>query len=223
MKLPYLGLYHSFLGQPNGRSAPNRSTSPQNSRFLFNRPVPRSLKGPQWRLRPLQSAHTTLTYETYLRNPQALLRPGNNTEPYTWEDHTRQIAEAEKDFWAGEKFSLTLLNTQENRCLGGVQIAPLRPFFHYHHAPNHFMIRADPNSAMITCWFCHTCPEGNFAAQFVTALHRWLLTDWELTDHLFRVNPSESKTITILEAAGLRPHLCLPITVPPYQYAFYGR
>lgn len=222
MKLPYLGVYNSFLGQSNGRF-PITTVANDMSHFHFSRPTPHTLKGPQWRLRPLQKENAAITYEAYLRNPQAIICPNSESKPYTWQDHTGQIAQAEQNFWAGGQFLLALLNPQETKCLGGVQIAPLRPFFRRHNAPGRLMIRADQNTAMITYWLCTSCQEQEFAAQFVAALHRWLLTQWELTDHLFRTNPADAQTISTLQTAGLQARVCLSTSTPPYQYAFYGR
>jgi RimJ/RimL family protein N-acetyltransferase len=233
MKLPYLGIHNPILshltdrfsGKGNGRhtTAPSSQPAITTSRFHFSKAVPKSLKGDQWQLQKLQQTNAALTYEAYLNHPAALLQQSQDRflpQPYTWQDHTKQIATYEQEHQTHSGFSYTVLNKAGTKCLGMVQVMPLRPFLYYNNAPAHLIIRANHNAAMITYWLAPCPTESNFPCQFIQALQRWFDRTWEFDDYYFRINPSDTHCLTTVADSGLEAHFSLK--VPPVNYTFYG-
>lgn len=232
MKLPYLGLHNPiishftdyFAGNGHGRQSPTRPTLPvTTSRFHFNHPVPQTLKGNQWQLRPLSQAHAALAYEAILIYPTALIpqsREPHPTESYTWQNHIQRLKTVEQEQQTYKSFSYIVLNKAATKCLGVVGIMPLRPFLYYNNAPTHLIIRAGDNAAMISYWLA-PCPDDSaFACEFIQALQRWFNRNWEFDDYFFRINPSDSHCLATLADTGLNAQFSLK--VPPDNYVFYS-
>ena len=233
MKLPYLGIHNPILSHFTGRFASNGHSRQATihssplpvtaSRFHFRQTAPQSLRGSQWQLRPLSQANAALTYDAYLAHPISLIQQSRGlhlADSYTWQEHMQQIAAYEQDHRTHKAFSFIVLNKTATKCLGMVQVLPLRPFLYYNNAPAHLLVRAGDNAAMITYWLA-TCSDGSpFACEFIQALQRWFSREWEFDDYYFRINPSDAHCLSILAESGLATQFSLK--VPPYDYAFYG-
>lgn len=233
MKLPYLDAYHLILSRFTGhfatsshsrQTATGTSSSPvTNSRFHFRKTVPKKLKGNHWQLQAIQQDNAALIYDAYLSHHSALTQADQKShlkEPYTWQEYLKQMATYDQDHQTHKTFSFIVLNKAATKCLGMVQIGPLRPFLYYNNAPVHLMIRAGDNAAMITYWLTPCTAESTFPCQFIQALQGWFAHDWEFDDYFFRVNPSEAHCLFPLADSGLTAHFNLK--VPPHNYAFYG-
>jgi hypothetical protein len=235
MKLPYLGAHNPMLSQLRQRFVENSPTryhipSPTGSaaggtRFCFRQPAPSTLKGHGWQLQPLQMANAAQTYEAYLTNPDApVQRDGRclTDEPYTWADHVQRVEQVEHDHHTHKRFSFTVLSAAQDRCLGCVHLMPLRPFLTRYQVPDHLLSRTGENTAMILYWVCQSHRQPPFSQQLIHALHHWLGQEWELDDHLFRVNPADVSAVQSLQAAGLQVHFCLNRAIMSDSYLFYG-
>ncbi len=240
MKLPYLGannpmitqLHRRFVEQGHGRcptASPGSTVG--GTRFCFQQPPPSTLKGREWQLQPLQKANAALTYEAYLTDPDAPVyrnsvhRNGRcqADEAYTWQDHIERVEKAEQEHNTHKQFSFAILSATQNKCLGCVHLMPLRPFLVHYNALDHIRATSSQNSAMILFWLCRARRDQDFAYQLLNTLHHWLIHDWDLDDHLFRVYPTDVITVQALQAAGLRLHFSLDTAVMPTPYVFYGR
>lgn len=235
MKLPYLGVYNPmlmqlhqrFAGQGTGNCPPPVSPGSTigSTRFQFQHAVPSILKGGEWMVQPLQMENAALTYEAYLTNPDAPVQRhgrGQSDAPYTWRDHMERVAKAEQEHQSHRQFSFAVLSSNTKKCLGCLHLTPLRPFLTRYQAPEHLLAAIGQNSAMILHWLCRSCREQPFAHQFIQTLHQWLIHDWELDEHLFRVQPTNVPAVHALQNAGLQQHFLLDVPVIPTQYAFYG-
>jgi hypothetical protein len=172
----------------------------------------------------LQVANAALTYEAYLTNPDAPIhRTGkcHAVEGYTWGDHLRRLEEVEQEHRTHKRFSFAVLDTAGTKCLGCVHLALLRPFLLRYNASAQLLALAGDNTAMLTYWVCRPYRESELSQQLILAFHRWLNQEWELPDHLFRVDLAESIAIQTLTAAGLQLHFYFDVAIALRHYAFY--
>lgn len=176
-------------------------------------------------MQPLQKGNAALTYEAYLTNPDAPIHRhgrGQSDVPYTWRDHIERVEMAEQEHHNYKQFSFAVLSASQNKCLGCLHLTPLRPFLTRYHAPDHLFTTLSDNSAMILFWLCRSLRDQPFIHQFITTLHQWLVHDWELDEHLFRVQSTDVTAVYALQNAGLRQHFALDVPVMPAQFVFYG-
>jgi hypothetical protein len=74
-------------------------------------------------------------------------------------------------------------------------------------------------SAMVTFWLRQDQQDTGLAVAVVEAVNAWLLNDWPLAMHLFRVLPDETSSRMAAERLGLRQtHLTLPGEARPYLW-----
>jgi RimJ/RimL family protein N-acetyltransferase len=229
MKLPYLGIHNPLLALLDGSLTNNngRQPSPRSSiagsRFQLTRPVPNILKGETWQLCPLQINNAATAYEAYLTNPEAVIQHSPHThlvEPYTWQAHQEHVARCVQAHQTHAGFTYILLDTETRKCLGCVQVQPLRPFLRYNNAPPHLIILAGDNAAMITYWLTPSHMSQTFHTSFISRLHNWLTHEWGLLDHFFRISHCQKETIALMEMCGLKTLFCLPTS--PHRYIFMG-
>ncbi|MGX6606145.1 hypothetical protein ACWKSP_29070 [Micromonosporaceae bacterium Da 78-11] len=82
------------------------------------------------------------------------------------------------------------------------------------------MVEAFPaTSAMVTFWVRQDQQDTGLAEAVAGAVNHWLLSDWPLEMHLFRVLPDERSSRMALEGLGLtQVHLTLPGDERPYLW-----
>lgn len=232
MEMPYLGADKPILHQLKHQ---DQNLDPQrlgpfplltgDQHFQFSKPLPNPIKGTIWQLQAISRENAALSYEAYLTQADAPIFPNYQRaiEPYTWQDHIRYVKQLTELFRAHQRFSYVIVNKAGTKCLGFVQLQPIRPYLLHHGAPSSFLGGISANSGLVTYWLRHKAFQQRPTLSFLRTLHRWLLQQWEMEDHLFCTFPEMDGAAATLEAIGLQARFWLDIaSTPPRQNIFYG-
>ncbi len=73
---------------------------------------------------------------------------------------------------------------------------------------------------MVTFWLRQDQQHTDLADVLVDAVNDWLLTDWPLATHMFRVLPGEQSSCAALDRLGLRK-THIPLAGDPRPYIWY--
>jgi hypothetical protein len=85
------------------------------------------------------------------------------------------------------------------------------------------MLEAVPSaSAMVTFWLRQDQQDTGLADVVVEAVNDWLLTEWPLATHCFRVLPDERSSCSALDRLNLRKTQ-LPLPSDTRTYVWYER
>jgi len=101
------------------------------------------------------------------------------------------VEQHEIDHRAGRSFAFVLLTPSQDQAVGCVYLNPPPA-------------QLPTNSARITFWIRQSRQHTDLATQVAVDVNRWLLDDWPLDAHVFRLLPSEQSSVAALKATGCR-------------------
>lgn len=187
-----------------------------------NAPVPSGLKHPQFIATPLTRDVAELDYAAYMASPDVVRVHSDGLWPidgFTLSDDLKLVAKHQADHESHRAFAFVLLAPSKSEALGCLYLNPLREYLSRVQADQHVIDALPPASAMITFWLRQDQQDTGLAEVVVEAVNDWLLSDWPLAMHLFRVLPDERSSRMALEHLDLKQsHLTLPGEVRPYLW-----
>lgn len=187
-----------------------------------NVPVPSELRHEQFVATPLTTATAELDYAAYMASPDIIRVHSDGRWPlegFTLADDLDLVARHEADHEERRAFTFVLLSPSRTEGLGCVYVNPLRDYLRRVGADPQVMDRMPSSSAVVTFWLRQDRHDTGLAEMVVEAVHEWLLSEWPLTTHLFRVLPDERSSRRALDRLDLRTiHLDLPGEPRPYLW-----
>jgi hypothetical protein len=103
--------------------------------------------------------------------------------------------------------------------LGCLYLSSLREYLSRAEAPRDLVDEIPLDSAMVTFWLRQDQENTDLAEVLVRAVNDWIIDEWPLTEHFFRVLPGERSSCAARDRLGLRKaRLALPGDERPYVW-----
>jgi RimJ/RimL family protein N-acetyltransferase len=184
--------------------------------------VPSGLKHPQFVATPLTTDVAALDYAAYMASPEVVQVHSDGRWPvdgFTLSDDLKLVTKHQADHESHRAFTFVLLAPSLSEALGCLYLNPLREYLSRVQADQQVIDAFPPASAMVTFWLRQDQQDTGLAVAVVEATNDWLLNDWPLAMHLFRILPDERSSRTALERLSLpQTRLTLPGEVRPYLW-----
>lgn len=184
--------------------------------------VPTRLRHERFVLAPLTRENAALDYACYLASPDVIRAHSDGRWPvegFSFSDDLELVAQHEADHKRRRAFTFVLLTPSGSEALGCVYMNSLREYLLRAEAPRHLVDQTPLDSAMVTFWLRQDQQETGLAELVVKAVNDWILDEWPLNGHLFRVLPGERSSCVALDRLGLRKvRLALPGDERPYVW-----
>lgn len=185
-------------------------------------PVPHRLRNATFVATPLTTDVATLDYAAYLASPDVVRVHSDGRWPvdgFTLTQDLEQAAKHQADHEARRAFTFLLLDAAESEAIGCLYLNPLHEYLRRVRAEPQTVRVFPPESAMVTFWLRQDRQETGLAEVVAAAVNDWLIHDWPLAAHLFRILPQERTSRTALERLPLRRiDLLLPGEQRPYLW-----
>jgi RimJ/RimL family protein N-acetyltransferase len=170
-------------------------------------PVPDELLHHRFIATPLTVDVAELDYASYMASPQVIRTHSDGRWPverFTFAEDLELIARHQADHEHHRSFAFVLLTPSRAEALGCVYLNPLHEYLRHADAPAESLQTIPRASAMVTFWLRQDQQRTDLAKDVVRAVNHWLLSDWPLSMHLFRVLPRERSSRAALDQLGLR-------------------
>jgi RimJ/RimL family protein N-acetyltransferase len=169
--------------------------------------VPTGLLHERFVATPLTTTTAALDYASYMASPDVIWAHSDGrwpTEGFTFSDDLDLVAQHEDDHNSRRAFTFVLLTPTGTEALGCLYLNPLRDYLSRAGAPRHLVDETPLDSAMVTFWLRQDHQETDLAEVVVDAVNDWLVDEWPLAAHAFRVLPGERSSCRALDRLGLR-------------------
>jgi hypothetical protein len=185
-------------------------------------PVPSDLKHPRFVATPLTTDIAALDYAAYMASPDVIRVHSDGRWPvdgFTFSHDLELVAEHQADHDRHRAFTFALLTPSRTEGLGCLYLNSLREYLSRVQADQRLLDAFPQRSAMVTFWVRQDQQDTGLAEALAAAANDWLLHDWPLEMHLFRVLPDERSSRMALEGLELtQTHLELPGEERPYLW-----
>ena len=161
-------------------------------------PVPTTLRGDEFLLRPLRAADVDLDYEAVMASQETLRRGSGGQWPrpgFTLEENLADLQGHEADFHARRGFTYTVMDPTETRCLGCVYAYPLG---------DDEDDRDRDYEAVVWFWVRPDRVANDLDRRLLAALVPWLCSDFAFARVLFRAWANDERQTALFGEAGLR-------------------
>lgn len=179
-----------------------------------NASVPTGLQHERFVATPLTAATAALDYASYMASPDVIRVHSDGRWPvegFTLSDDLELIAKHEDDHKNRRAFTFVLLAPSGTEALGCMYLKPLREYLLRAGADRQLVDQTPLASAMVTFWLRQDQQDTGLAGVVVEAVNNWILNEWPLSTHLFRVLPGERSSCGALDRLNLRKtRLTLP-------------
>lgn len=187
-----------------------------------NTPVPSTLPHSLFVATPLTTEVAALDYASYMASPEVIRVHSDGRWPvdgFTLSDDLELVAKHQADHESHRAFTFVLLAPSQTEALGCLYLNPLREYLQHAGAAPELLDAIAPASAMVTFWLRQDQQDTGLAEAVAGAVNDWLLDDWPLAMHCFRVLPDERSSRFALERLNLREtRLTLPGEPRPYLW-----
>lgn len=187
-----------------------------------NTPVPSTLPHSLFVATPLTTEVAALDYASYMASPEVIRVHSDGRWPvdgFTLSDDLEVVAKHQADHESHRAFTFVLLAPSQTEALGCLYLNPLREYLQHAGAAPELLDAIPPASAMVTFWLRQDQQDTGLAEAVAGAVNDWLLDDWPLAMHCFRVLPDERSSRFALERLNLRKtRLTLPGEPRPYLW-----
>ncbi len=171
---------------------------------------------------PLTSATAALDYASYMASPDVIRVHSDGrwpTDEFTLEENLPLVAMHEADHLNRRAFTFVLLSPAGDEALGCLYLNPLGAYLQRSQADARLLDAVPGASAMVTFWIRQDHHETALTAAVVGAVNDWLLDEWPLATHVFRVLPDERESCLALDQLELhQTRLELPAEPRPYRW-----
>ncbi|WP_026185174.1 GNAT family N-acetyltransferase [Salinispora pacifica] len=172
--------------------------------------------------KPLTKDVAALDYAAYMASPDVVRVHSDGRWPvegFTLQQDLKLVAKHQADHEARRAFTFVLLATLEGEALGCLYLNPLHEYLRRVRAKPQTMDTFPPDSAMVTFWLRQDQQGTGLAEVVAEAVNDWLVNDWPIKMHLFRILPGEWTSRAALERLPLRRiDLLLPGEERPYLW-----
>jgi hypothetical protein len=184
--------------------------------------IPSGLRHERFVATPLTAVTAALDYASYMASPEVIRVHSDGRWPiegFTLSDDLELVAKHQADHENRRAFTFVLLAPSLSEALGCLYVNPLRDYLQRAEADAQLLDAVPPASAMVTFWLRQDQQETGLADVVVEAVNDWLLTEWPLATHFFRVLPAERSSCIALDRLNLRKtRLHLPGDTRPYVW-----
>ena len=171
---------------------------------------------------PLTTATAALDYASYMASPDVIRVHSDGRWPvegFTLADDLELVSKHEDDHKSRRAFTFVLLTPSGAAALGCLYLNPLRDYLLRAEAPRQLVDETPLDAAMVTFWLRQDQQHTGLAEVVVEAVNDWILDEWPVSAHLFRVLPEERSSCAALDGLGLRKvRLALPGEKRPYVW-----
>jgi RimJ/RimL family protein N-acetyltransferase len=185
-------------------------------------PVPSGLQHPRFVATPLTTSIAALDYAAYMTSPDVVRSHSDGrwpTDEFTFAEDLALVAQHQDDHENRRAFTFALLTPSRTESLGCLYLNPLVDYLRRVDADPQLVDSVPTTSAMVTWWLRQDQQDTGLTAAVVDAVNNWLLDDWPIELHLFRILPDERPSRSALDDLGLRPdQLDLPGEKRPYLW-----
>lgn len=184
--------------------------------------VPAELRHRRFLATPLTAEVAELDYASYMASPDVIRIHSDGRWPvegFSLTEDLELVAEHQADHEHHRAFAFVLLSPSRAEALGCLYLNPLREYLTHVSAPRDLVATVPSASAMVTFWLRQDQQATNLAEDVVREVNDWLMRDWPLSMHLFRVLPREWSSCDALERVGLSEvAMSLPGETRPYRW-----
>lgn len=184
--------------------------------------VPTGLQHERFIATPLTAATAALDYASYMASPEVIRVHSDGRWPvegFTFSDDLELVAKHEDDHNNRRAFTFVLLAPSGTEAFGCLYLNPLREYLLSAEADRRLIDETPLASAMVTFWLRQDQQDTGLAEVVVEAVNDWILSEWPLTAHLFRVLPGERSSCVALDRLNLRKsRLTVPGDERPYNW-----
>lgn len=184
--------------------------------------IPVELTHPRFLAVPLTTDLATLDYTAYMASPEVIRVHSHGRWPvagFSLARHLALVARHQADHESGRALTFVLLTPSKSEALGCVYLNPLRAYLRRVQADERVVDHFPQDTAMVTFWVRQDQLETGLVEAVAEALDEWLVSEWPLRAHLFRILRAERTSRRALERLNLsRVHLALPADEPPYLW-----
>ena len=140
-------------------------------------------------------------------------------EGFTLAQDLDLVSKHQADHESGRAFTFVLLTPSRSEVLGCVYLNPLREYLPRAQADEGVVDHFPREPGMVTFWVRQDQLETGLVEAVAEAGNGWLLSEWPLRAHLFRILPAERASRRALERLSLsRVQLPLPGDERPYLW-----
>lgn len=184
--------------------------------------LPAGLQHQRFVATPLTRAWAALDFASYTASPDVIRVHSDGRWPvtgFTLADDLELVAKHEDDHRHRRSFTFVLLSPSKTEALGCLYLNPLRDYLLRAGAAREVLDETPVASAMVTFWLRQDHQDTSLPEVVVEAVNDWLVDEWPLTRHVFRVLPDERSSRRALDRLDLRTfRLTLPGDERPYVW-----
>lgn len=187
-------------------------------------PVPLGLRHERFVAAPLTAATAALDYASYMASPDVIRVHSDGRWPvegFTFAEDLELVAQHEADHENRRAFAFVLLVPSLTEALGCLYVNPFREYLQRAGADPQLLESTPSASAMVTFWLRQSQQDTGLADVVVEAVNDWLVTEWPLQTHLFRVLPAERSSCAALDRMNNLHRFSLTLPGEPRPYLWY--
>jgi RimJ/RimL family protein N-acetyltransferase len=185
--------------------------------------IPVGLHHERFVAKPLTTVTAALDYASYMASPDVIRVHSDGRWPvdgFTLADDLELVAKHQADHENRRAFTFVILAPSRSEALGCLYVNPLREYLQRAGADPRLLDAVPSGSAMVTFWLRQDQQDTGLADVVAEAVNNWLLTEWPLATHFFRVLPDERSSCTALDRLNLRKTR-LPLSGDTRPYVWY--
>jgi len=186
--------------------------------------APAGFRTDTFTIEPLSASNAELDYESYMASPDVIRVHSDGRWPidgFTLAEDIAMAARHDIDHRAGRSFAFVLLTPSRDRALGCVYLNPLHAYLTQVGASESTLASVPSVSAMVTFWIRQDSQHTDLPRMVAAEVNGWILDDWPLDTHVFRVLPAEISSRSALEGIGC-PRVDLDLPAEPRPYLWFA-
>jgi hypothetical protein len=188
--------------------------------------VPERLQDPEFVLRPLRVEDAELDYAAVMESKELLRCWGGGSWPvddFTVADNVEDLKVHEREHRAVEAYTFTMMNPEENECLGCVYFTPLIELLErgVNLGPND-LAGVDDFETVVRFWVRSSRLDERLDEKLLDRLLSWLREVWAFDKVYFRANDQDKRQIQLLAGARLQPHYVVNLADRAGKYILYA-
>jgi hypothetical protein len=184
--------------------------------------VPSELTGDGFVAVPLTAEYAELDHAAYVASPDVIAAHSDGRWPvdgFTVDDNLGLVAHHAAAHAAGDAYTFLLLDPARSESLGCLYVNPLHEYLARVGASAETRAAFPSAAAMVMFWIRQDLQTSGLLTRFVAALNDWLLHDWPLDTHVFRLLPAETASLqAVLTLPVHRIQLTLTDETRPYVW-----
>jgi RimJ/RimL family protein N-acetyltransferase len=178
--------------------------------FISSSSIPSTLRGDRFQLRPLRTTDVELDYEAVMSSREMLRLWSQSDWPeddFKLEGNLADLDRHQREHDAGEAFTYTVMNPENDRCLGCVYLNPLAPEL----IESGLCDRPGPaggqTAAGVRFWVRAALLGSDLERELLSGLRDWFIQEWPVDCLFFLTSQLERRQQAFWEANGLRKRL----------------